>query len=135
MYLFDTDTVIDLMRGGTGSRLASRIGNTPFHQQFLSAISLSELIYGAHCSRRPGYHLQMIRDVLLVNVRIAVFDAQAAYEAGELRARLRKQGRPIDFPDLQIASIALSRGLTLVTGNTRHFGNIPSLSVENWMNG
>ena len=135
MYLFDTDTVIDLMRGGNGSPLARRIGNTPFHQQFLSSISLSELIYGAYCSNRPDYHLQMIRDVLLPNVQIAIFDTQAAYQTGELRVHLKKQGRSIDFPNLQIAAIALSRELTLVTGNVRHFGRIPALSVENWMKG
>jgi tRNA(fMet)-specific endonuclease VapC len=133
MYLFDTDTLIGLMRGGSGSPLARRIGDIPFRQQFISSISLSELVYGAHCSNRPDYHLEMIRDVLLPNVQIAVFDIQAAYQAGKLRAQLKEQGRSIDFPDLQIAAIALDRGLTLVTGNVRHFGRIPALSVENWM--
>lgn len=133
MYLFDTDTVIALMRGAPGSRLARKIAEIPFHRQFLSSISLSELVYGAYCSRRPDYHLGMIRDVLMPNVRIARFDTQAAYQAGRVRAGLRKQGRPIDFPDLQIAAIALSQGLILVTGNVDHFNRIPALPVENWI--
>jgi predicted nucleic acid-binding protein len=41
--------------------------------------------------------------------------------------------RRLDEPDLRIGSIALSRGLTLVTGNVRHFSRIPDLSVESWL--
>lgn len=36
-------------------------------------------------------------------------------------------------PDLRIASIALSRGLILVTRNVRHFQCVPELTVENWI--
>ena len=32
-----------------------------------------------------------------------------------------------------IAAIALSRDMTVVTGNVRHFGRVPGLGVENWM--
>ncbi len=133
MYLFDTDTVVALLRSDRKAKLVQRIAAVPFHRQFISSVSLSELVYGAYCSRRPDYHLEMIRDVLLQNVQIANFDAQAAGQAGKLRAALRKQGQPIDFPDLQIAAIALDRQLILVTGNTRHFARIPALRVENWM--
>lgn len=133
MYLFDTDTVIELMKDNCGESLAERIGRVPFHQQFLSAISVSELVYGAYCSDRAEYHLGMIRDVLLHNVQIVTFDVQAAYQVGKLRAHLRKEGNSVDFPDLQIAAIALVRGLTLVTGNVRHFNRIPDLRVENWL--
>jgi len=133
MYLFDTDTVIALMKAKGKGALAERIEQIPFHQQFLSAISLSELVYGAYCSDRAEYHLGMIRDVLLQNVQIVTFDVPVAYQAGKLRAHLRKQGNPIDFPDLQIAAIALDRGLTIVTGNGSHFSRIPGLRLENWI--
>ena len=67
------------------------------------------------------------------NVQVLAFDAQAAYQAGKLRAHLRKKGQAIDLPDLQIAAIAIDRGLTLVTGNVQHFIRIPDLKVENWI--
>jgi predicted nucleic acid-binding protein len=35
--------------------------------------------------------------------------------------------------DLFIASIALSRNLTLVTHNTHHYERIPNLCLEDWM--
>jgi len=34
--------------------------------------------------------------------------------------------------DLRIASIALSRGLTLLTRNSRDFSKVPRLVIENW---
>jgi tRNA(fMet)-specific endonuclease VapC len=34
---------------------------------------------------------------------------------------------------MRIASIALSRDLTLITGNVRHFARVPDLNVENWL--
>jgi tRNA(fMet)-specific endonuclease VapC len=34
--------------------------------------------------------------------------------------------------DLFIAAHALSLALTLVTNNTREFGRIPNLAIENW---
>jgi tRNA(fMet)-specific endonuclease VapC len=134
MYLFDTDTVISLMKEEGSGPLSDRIGAVPFHQQFLSSITLSELIYGAQYSDRPDYHLKMISDVLLKNVQLVSFDAPAAYQAGSLRATLRRKGNSIDFADLQIAAISLSRGLILVTGNQRHFARIPNLVIENWIN-
>ncbi len=61
------------------------------------------------------------------------FDEPAARTYAELRAELERGGRPLDEPDLRIAAIALSRNLTLVTGNVRHFNRVPSLRVENWL--
>jgi len=133
MYLFDTDTIIALMKEKGKGALAKKIGDIPFYQQFLTSITLSELVYGAYCSDRATYHLGMIRDELLCNVQIVSFDIPAAYQAGKLRAALRKQGNPISFPDLPIAAIALARNLTLVTGNVRHFERVPNLRVENWI--
>ncbi len=56
------------------------------------------------------------------------FDEAAAEAYGPLRARLEAAGRPLDEPDPRIASIALARDLTLVTGNVRHFDRVPDLA-------
>jgi predicted nucleic acid-binding protein len=34
--------------------------------------------------------------------------------------------------DTLVAAQALCLGLTVVTNNTRHFGRVPGLAVENW---
>ena len=61
------------------------------------------------------------------------FDVAAARRYGEVRAELERLGTPLAEADLRIGAIALSRGLTVVTGNVRHFQRIPELSVENWL--
>ncbi len=43
------------------------------------------------------------------------------------------QCRPIGVENCLIASIALTDGFPIVTGNVRHFSRVPSLAVENWM--
>ncbi len=52
---------------------------------------------------------------------------------GEIRSLLEKQGTPLEHADLQIASIALYRNMTLITGNIRHFKRVPNLKIENWL--
>ncbi len=52
---------------------------------------------------------------------------------GYKRAGMERRGTPLGEADLRIGAIALSRGLTVVTGNVRHFQRIPDLSVENWL--
>ena len=42
------------------------------------------------------------------------------------------QGTLIGPNDLMIASIALASGLILVTHNTREFGRVPGLKLEDW---
>jgi predicted nucleic acid-binding protein len=53
--------------------------------------------------------------------RIGAFDAAAAEEAGELAARQRRRGRPVDVRDTESAGIALARRAGIATGNMRHF--------------
>ena len=64
---------------------------------------------------------------------IVPFDAPAAEIYASLRARLEREGRRLADLDLMIAAICLARGLTLVTGNVRHFSRVPDLRVENWL--
>jgi tRNA(fMet)-specific endonuclease VapC len=50
----------------------------------------------------------------------------------DLKAKYRKTGIVIDDFDLLIASTALTWDQTLVTHNTRHFGKIKELKIEDW---
>ena len=45
---------------------------------------------------------------------------------------LETRGIPIGPYDLQIAAIALANNLTLITHNTREFGRMGGLQVEDW---
>ena len=52
---------------------------------------------------------------------------------GVARGDFERLRTPIGDADLRIGAIALSRGLTVVTGNVRHFQRLPGLPLENWL--
>jgi tRNA(fMet)-specific endonuclease VapC len=133
VYLFDTDTISHLLIKNPPSGLIKKVAAVPPDQQFTSAITVGEMIYGAYRSARPDFFLEKLDRLVWPNITILPFDEAAARAYGQLRARLERAGTPVSEPDLRIASVALIRQLTLVTGNTRHFSRIPGLSIENWL--
>ncbi len=135
MYLLDTDTLSNLMKRAPASTLVARLARVPPEQQFTSSVTLGELLYGALRSSRAAALLERIEAVMPAELPVLPFDAAAARRYGELRAELEARGTPIGDADIRIASIALSRGLKVVTGNERHFRRVPDLMVENWLEG
>jgi tRNA(fMet)-specific endonuclease VapC len=132
MYCFDTDVLSAVLRREPPLSLLRRLAQIPPAEQATTTITLGELLYGA--ARRGSERLvERVREVLTMAAVILPFDAEAAAVYGPLRAELERQGKRLDEPDLRIASIALSRELTLVTGNVRHFRRVPGLAVENWL--
>lgn len=133
MILVDTDVISNLMRTAPSPALIRRLAAVPPEEQFTSAITVGELIYGAYLSARTDIILQRLNERVSRNLTVVPFDHAAAELYGQLRARLERAGTPLPEPDLRIAAIALSRSFTLVTGNVRHFGRVPGLTVENWL--
>ncbi|MBI2886979.1 MAG: PIN domain-containing protein [Chloroflexi bacterium] len=134
MYLLDTDILSHVLRRSPPLHLIARIADTPSEAQFTSAITLGELYYGAYRLGRDASGLLLRLDQLLADGRVVLpFDEAAARRYGELRADLERRGTPLGDADLRIASIALNRGLAVVTGNLRHFQRVPGLTVENWL--
>ena len=132
MYCFDTDILSATMRREPSLPLIRRLAQVPPPEQFTTAITLGELLYGA--ARRDSDRLhERVRKLIRGALTIVPFDQPAADVYGPLRAQLEAEGERLDEPDLRIASIALARDLTLVTGNVRHFSRVPNLTVENWL--
>ena len=134
MYLIDTDTISNLLKPRPSAALVVKLAAVSPEQQFLSSITLGELVYGAHrVPDRSAHLLRRLAEILIPNVVILPFDERAARRYGEIRAELERQGLLIGDADLRIASIALVGGLTVVTRNVRHFQRVPGLPVENWL--
>ena len=133
MFLFDTDIITNILKKNPSERLLKQLAPIPVLEQYISTITVSEIVYGAVKSNRPEYHLENLEKVLLPSVNVVGFDSKAAYVCGRLRAELEKKGTPLDLADLEIAAIAIAGEFTLVTGNTKHFSRIIELRVENWL--
>lgn len=132
MYLLDTDILSNLLKKLPSSNLIRKLAETPPGDQFTTSITLGEMIYGAN--RLPHSEALIERILGKINPsQILGFDYEAALVYGRVRASLEKKGTVVAEADLRIGSIALSRDMTVVTANTRHFLLIPELKVENWL--
>lgn len=113
-------------------QLVRRLARTPVAEQCTTAVTLGEILYGAARAERPDL-VERLRELVTTAHPVLPFDEAAAEAYGPLRVALERMGERLDDPDLRIASIALSRDLTLVTGNVRHFERVPGLRIENWL--
>ena len=127
-FILDTDHCIAILRGHLDIR--SKIDSTT--PLFITAITVSELIYGAYKSQRPEHHLAQV-ELLIESVTVLPFDTSAGRRCGALKDSLRRTGNLIAEPDLQIASITLENLLPLVTHNQKHFDRIPRLELVDWL--
>ena len=133
-YLVDTDVLSRLLRGDGTQALMQRLAATPLSQQATTSISVGELHFGARrLGPVPRAALLVERIERLLPEWILPFDAEAARAYGQIRAGLEARGTPIGDADTRIAAIALVHGMTVVTGNVRHFERVPGLEVENWL--
>lgn len=117
-----------------GQRLVPKFSSIPDALQCISSITVGEIVYGAH--KRPErreFLLRQLEQEVLSRLEVLSFDERAAREYGPLRLNLERQGGVIGEANTRIAAIALSGGLTIVTGNVRHFGRVPGLPIENWL--
>ncbi|MCW5212820.1 type II toxin-antitoxin system VapC family toxin [Desulfobulbus sp. TB] len=133
MFLFDTDVITNVLKKRPSKILLKKLIGLSKTKQYISTITVSEIVYGAFKSNRPEYHLNNLENILLPSVNVVGFDSKAAGVCGRVRAELEKKGQRLDLADLEIASITIARDFTLVTENIRHFGRIDRLQVENWL--
>ena len=136
MILLDTNVAIAAINDST-RRVADSIAHAGRQGRpvAMSSIVLFELRFGIANSRRHGSNERRLANFLGGPVEVLPFDGEDARAAGELRAALKAAGTPIGPYDLLIAGQALRHGATLVTANTREFGRVPELRVEDWTRG
>lgn len=132
MLCFDTDVISAALRPRPPMSLLRRLARTAVAEQCTTAITVGEIFYGAARMGRRG-HADRMRSLLTSMHVVLPFDEAAAEIYGSLRVELERTGKRLDEPDLRIASIVLSRDLTLVTGNVRHLERVPGLRIENWL--
>jgi len=130
-YLLDTDIISATLLPRPNLDVVRRLATVPPEEQFTSAITVGELIYGA--TRRVRKGLRERIQLVIEAVPVLPFDSAAALRFGDLKAQLERAGTPLAEPDLRIAAIALENDLVLVTGNERHFSRVPGLRLENWL--
>ena len=128
MKLLDTDTCIGLLKGDDAVVAAwCSCGE----QCALPSMVLGELYYGAF---KPVFREEELKRVdRFVDIFPEIRPSRRSMRRfGEIKATLEQKGSPLADEDIIIAATAIDEGLTLVTGNIRHYNRIETLVIENW---
>ena len=133
MYLLDTNILSELVKKQPAKGFISKLGSVEADQLFTSSITVAELRMGAALRSNKTLFWKKIEEQILSRIQILPVDHLAALFAGDILALLKQHGIPIGLADALIGSIALSKNMTMVTANVRHFERIPKLRIENWL--
>jgi tRNA(fMet)-specific endonuclease VapC len=131
-YLLDTNICIYLIKKHPPEVLV-KFQQVQLKQLHIPSIAVFELYYGIEKNNSQQRNLSAL-ERFLEPLTIVDFTLEAAKKAAKIRSHLEKQGTPIGVYDLQIAAIALSHNMTLLTNNTREFERVKGLKFENWVN-
>lgn len=138
LYLLDTDHMTALERGGTGAGpLAGRLRAISADDYGTTIISFEEQtrgrlaqIHGAKDDNAEVYCYSQLNETFRFYKKLAIWQCSA--QAAMQFVSLRKQGVRIGTKDLKIASIALASGATILTRNSKDFGKVPGLLLQDW---
>ena len=134
IHLLDTNTFSEAAKPEPNRHVLSRMVARQFDWA-TSATAWEEFTLGvralAATARRK--QLEAYRQSLLdAGLSILPFDERAAEWMADERARLLKKGLTPSYRDAQIAAVAATQDLTLVTRNTEDYRTFRNLRIENW---
>src|ERR1700720_3346567 len=129
-YMLDTDICSYIMKR-SNAEVLRRLSALPVSDVCISVITKAELLFGVEVSPRRRQD-QAALSAFLNYIEVLDFPDQASPHHARIRADLKRLGTTIGANDLFIAAHARSLGLTLVTNNTREFGRVHDLAIENW---
>ena len=135
LYILDTDHVSLLQRGNTP--VCTHLEQISIEQRAVTIITVIEQLQGRlaviHQARsevevaRGGERLQETL-AFYASIHVLAYDPDAQVQF----AHLRRQRVRIGTQDLRIAAIALRWRATVVTRNSRDFGQVPGLNMVDW---
>jgi tRNA(fMet)-specific endonuclease VapC len=134
-YLLDTNTLSEPLRKIPSLTVLKKIQS---HQTEIAtaALVLYEMIRGAHClpeqAEKQVRILQYVDKFIRVNFPILPYTETTASWHGIEVARLIMLGKTPSPIDSQIAAIAKTNDLILVTRNVKDFDCFTDLHIENW---
>jgi tRNA(fMet)-specific endonuclease VapC len=133
-YLLDTNIVSEPLRLQPDERILRQL-QTHREECAIASLVWHELWFGclqlppsARRSKIEHYLAQVVQPSLVV----LPYDAQAAAWHARERARLKASGRIPPFVDGQIAAVAATQNLRLVTLNEADYMHFSGLVLENW---
>ena len=131
MYLLDTNICIYIIKKKP-IEVFEKFTKLEIGTLKISSITIAELYFGAYNSQNIKKNIEVVKNFLLP-FEVIDFDNKASIEYAKIKADLRKKGQVIGELDMQIAGVALSHNLILVTNNEKEFIRVNNLKIENWI--
>lgn len=128
-YMLDTNLCITAIRHRPEALRAAF--NRHHAQMCISSVTVMELLYGVELSAQAQRNLAVVEG-FIARLDVLDYDVAAAAHTAQIRAELKVAGTQIGPYDQMIAGHARSRGLVVVTNNTREFQRVPALRIEDW---
>lgn len=137
MIILDTNVLSALMRQPADPAVVSWLDQQSRLSLWTTSITILEIRFGIAIlpsGRRQALLIEAFEKAIneKLDRRVAVFDADCAYEASVLMAARQRKGRTVELRDAMIAGIALAHRATLATRNTRHFEDLSTPVVNPW---
>ncbi|GHT74109.1 PIN domain nuclease [Spirochaetia bacterium] len=131
MIFLDSDTLSYFL--AENSKIVHRVKKTIEDGNVLaiSSVSAYEILKGLQYrgNKRKAAHFQD----LLGYIEVFPFSLDFVPIAAGIYAELRQSGKTIGDADILIASTVIAGNGVLVTNNEKHYKNIKSLTLENWL--
>ena len=125
-FLLDTNIITAWLKGETS--VADKIDKAK--EIHIPIIVLGELYYGALYSTQVAKNIREIKSITN-NYNVLKVDEETTIAYGNIKAALRKKGKPIPENDIWIAAIAKRYELVVVTRD-KHFKEIESIDIKSW---
>lgn len=122
-FLLDTTVIIDSINGKHGCN--QLLDDLLAQRNLLACCSIN--VTEVYAGMRP--HEAKATEAFLGSLKFYEITWDIARRAGELKNQWAKKGQTIALPDITVAAVALTNGLTLVTGNRKNFP-MPELQVH-----
>lgn len=133
VYLLDTNTISEPIKPTPNTQVIEQLERYQA-QIALPVFVVYELIRGAYQLPESKKRVRILRYVekTISQLPVLPYTQEAASWHGIESARLQSIGKSPPFIDAQIAAIARTNNLILVTRNTEDFKHFADLELKNW---
>jgi tRNA(fMet)-specific endonuclease VapC len=131
--MLDTETCAAILRrtDDSDAEVLERLERVAVGDVCISAVTLSELMYGVEVSRRSSQDRAAL-EVFLRHVAVLEYPCNAAEHYGAVRMILELSEARVSTHELLAAAHARCLGMTLVTAKAREIVKAHGMVVENW---
>ena len=139
MVLLDTDVLSELMKIRPAPKVARWV-EARNKDAYTCAVNKAEIEYGIAALPEGKRKTELAGHAAVIFAKFPClpFESRDCPHYADIRAADKTTGKPLSgdkmIADAMVAAVARRRGMTLATGNNRHFSGVDGLAVANpWL--